>query len=135
MRMTRWFFFFSLCSAPIGVQADEDLFALPSPTPVFLSDHFHDNEDVDGTRLKKKDGSSSKEEDIDFPHRSAKDDAAISVLNEHQMPEAGAAQSEVGAPVKGNKEKEAIQGLGMEKPPSPTPTPLVLTPTPTPDDL
>ena len=137
MRITRWLIFFLLCSSttPVGVHADEDLFVQPSPTSTFFSDHSHDNEDVDGTRLKKKDGSSLDDDDITAPRKSAKDNEALSVLDEHQVAEEGPVKSEVGGAVKGPKEKEALSALGMEKTPTPTPALITPTPSPTPDDL
>jgi hypothetical protein len=116
-------------------RADEDLFAQPSPTSTFFSDHSHDNEDVDGTRLKKKGGSSLDDDDITAPRKSDKDNAALSVLDEHQVAEDGQGKSEVGGVIKGPKEKEALSALGMEKTPTPTPTLVAPTPSPTPDDL
>ncbi len=71
-----------LTGMPLITWAEDDLSLSPGPKPTFLADHSYDNDDVDGTRLK-----GAQEGDIGAPVESAKDAAALKVLDQSQMEE------------------------------------------------
>ncbi len=129
MRNARWSFllFGFLWAYPLWLWADDDLSRDPGPTPTFFTDHSYDNDDVDGTTLKDR---KPNEVDLDAPKKTAKDEQALSVLDQNQLPVTNTSTdqstSEIGAPVKGAKESAALTALGMDTNPksplNPTPT-------------
>ena len=87
MKTTSWLILLgALVLAPSFVWAEDDLTAKPVPKSTFFSDHSYDNDDVDGTSLKRVPPGS---DDLDAPRKTAKETEALEFLDQSQLGSGG----------------------------------------------